>query len=509
MSKFSKIYVTSAFSLLLSSTATFADVTNAEVWGNWQSYMGSMGYSITANESQVGKVLTVTDVTMSMPTAEDDENLSAILPMLTFTEKGDGSVQIALPPISEIAIDMTLATGEKIDAIVAYAQNGLDMNVTGENGDFNYVYTAADVNLSLEQLMIDGDEIRSDTAKVDVSLKSISGNSSITDGDLRNYTQTLNTAALDYDLAFSDPETGTKAKVKGTLQNLASSSNSMLPSNSFDMTDVSAILDAGFNAAGTFTYQGGTMDLAFDGPDGAGTANTSSTGGAIAIAFGSDGMNYDVSQTGLAINALVPDVPLPITLNMAAAKFNFAMPIQKSDEEQDFALGFTMGDFTVSDMIWGLLDPSAQLPRDPATLALDLSGKAKVLFDFLNPDQAAALQSSGAAPGELNALTLKSLVLDAVGARLTGKGDFTFDNSDLTSFDGMPRPTGAVDLKLVGGNGLLDKLVAMGMLPQEQAMGARMMMGLLAVAGTEPDTLNSKIEINDAGHILANGQRIQ
>ena len=168
-----------------------------------------------------------------------------------------------------------------------------------------------------------------------------------------------------------------------------------------------------------------------------------------------------------------------------------------------------MRDFAVSDMIWGLLDPSAQLPRDPATLALDLSGKAKVLFDFLNPDQAAALQSSGAAPGELNALTLKSLVLDAVGARLTGTGDFTFDNSDLTSFDGMPRPTGAVDLKLVGGNGLLDKLVAMGMLPQEQAMGARMMMGLLAVAGTEPDTLNSKIEINDAGHILANGQRIQ
>jgi hypothetical protein len=149
------------------------------------------------------------------------------------------------------------------------------------------------------------------------------------------------------------------------------------------------------------------------------------------------------------------------------------------------------------------------LSRDPATIALNLTGKAKVLFDFMNPDQAAALESSGAAPGELNALTLKNLVVDAVGARLTGTGDFTFDNSDLASFDGMPRPTGAVDLKLVGGNGLLDKLVEMGMLPQEQAMGARMMMGLFAVASAEPDTLNSKLEINDEGHILANGQRIQ
>ena len=49
----------------------------------------------------------------------------------------------------------------------------------------------------------------------------------------------------------------------------------------------------------------------------------------------------------------------------------------------------------------------------------------------------------------------------------------------------------------------------MGLLPEDQAMGARMMMGLLAVPGEAPDTLNSKIEINEQGHVLANGQRIQ
>jgi hypothetical protein len=55
----------------------------------------------------------------------------------------------------------------------------------------------------------------------------------------------------------------------------------------------------------------------------------------------------------------------------------------------------------------------------------------------------------------------------------------------------------------------LDKLVLMGLLPEEQAMGARMMMGLFAVPGGAEDTLTSKIEINDEGHVLANGQRIQ
>ena len=73
----------------------------------------------------------------------------------------------------------------------------------------------------------------------------------------------------------------------------------------------------------------------------------------------------------------------------------------------------------------------------------------------------------------------------------------------------MPRPKGGVDLTLVGGNGLLDKLVGMGLLPEEQAMGARMMMGLFAVPGEGEDTLNSRIEVNDEGHVLANGQRIR
>ena len=37
-----------------------------------------------------------------------------------------------------------------------------------------------------------------------------------------------------------------------------------------------------------------------------------------------------------------------------------------------------------------------------------------------------------------------------------------FDNTDMETFDGMPAPTGSLNLMLVGGNALLDKLVAMG-----------------------------------------------
>ena len=55
----------------------------------------------------------------------------------------------------------------------------------------------------------------------------------------------------------------------------------------------------------------------------------------------------------------------------------------------------------------------------------------------------------------------------------------------------------------------MDKLVAMGLLPQDQAMGARMMLGLFARPGEGEDTLVSKIEVSGDGAISANGQRLQ
>lgn len=101
------------------------------------------------------------------------------------------------------------------------------------------------------------------------------------------------------------------------------------------------------------------------------------------------------------------------------------------------------------------------------------------------------------------------MLVSLVGAKLTGDADFTFDNSNTEEFDGLPAPSGVANLQLVGANALIDKLIDMGLLQESDAMGARMMMGLMAVPGDEPDTLNSKIEFTEDGQILANGQRIK
>ena len=135
------------------------------------------------------------------------------------------------------------------------------------------------------------------------------------------------------------------------------------------------------------------------------------------------------------------------------------------------------------EQLWGIFDPGAILPRDPATIVVDLTGKVRVLADLMDPAIAETLDQ---APGELNALTINDLKVSAVGADLTGTGDFTFDNSDLESFGGMPAPAGKASLQLVGANGLIDKLIQMGLVSDQDATGARMMMGMVAVPGDGP-----------------------
>ena len=55
----------------------------------------------------------------------------------------------------------------------------------------------------------------------------------------------------------------------------------------------------------------------------------------------------------------------------------------------------------------------------------------------------------------------------------------------------------------------MENLVKLGFVPQEQVLGARMMLGLFARPGDEPDELVSEIAITEDGQVLANGQRLR
>ena len=94
------------------------------------------------------------------------------------------------------------------------------------------------------------------------------------------------------------------------------------------------------------------------------------------------------------------------------------------------------------------------------------------------------------------------------GAQINGGGAFTFDNSDTQTFAPLPRPEGSALVEIIGLNGLLDNLVAMGLVPQDQVMGPRMMMGMFARA-TGDDQMEIEVEVTPNGQVNVNGNRVR
>jgi hypothetical protein len=263
------------------------------------------------------------------------------------------------------------------------------------------------------------------------------------------------------------------------------------------------MIAAGFVTSGTTTHGpatfavGGTADGAAFAIDGAYAS------GAYDVAVNEAGLDYGYTGRGFTLALASDDVPLP-EMSIAADELGsrLAMPVGVSEEPQDLGLGLRLVGLTISDQLWSMFDPGGVLPRDPAALVIDIAGKGNWLVDIFDP--AIAETPMDSAPGELHALTVNEILLRLAGAELTGSGDFTVNNAAP-----VPMPAGTLNLQLTGGNALLDKLVQMGLLPQDQAMGARMMLGLFARPGGGEDTLVSEITVQEDGAILANGQRIR
>ena len=489
---------------ILSATGAWADLTADEVWAEWKSYLEGAGYAVTAAEQRSGNTLTISGFEIGIQIPDEDVRVAVGLDTIAFSEKGDGTVDVDLPGTMPLTINGSDGS-EVFDVRFSFTQTGHSLNVSGSASDLLYTYAAASSGMKLDSLTVDGAPLPPEVMRFDLTMGASTSTTRVTVGALRSYDQQANINGMSYNFAFADPESSDRATMTGQLGQLSLDGGGQLPLET-DPEDVAKMLKDGMAVAAGFSYRDGSSSIA--GTDGGDSFSmqSSSAGGRLGIVMNAQTLEYDVLSEGAQTSITSGEFPFPISLEMAQAALKFAMPIGPSQSEQDFAMVLSLIDFKMADLLWGIFDPGGVLPRDAATIDIDMSGKAKLFADIFDPAFPDNLQGP---PGELNALSLNKLLVSMVGANLSGTGAFTFDNTDLDTFDGFPRPIGAVNLQLKGANGLLDNLISMGLVGDQEALGARMMMGMLAVPGSEPDSLNSKIEINEQGHVLANGQRIQ
>lgn len=483
--------------------SALADVTAIEVWDNWKTYAETFGQTVTVGSQQTrGDTLTLNDVTFSSEFSEGA--VAGTLEFLEMRERGDGTVAITMSPDFPFTMVADPKTGEAVDIAIMFRQAGTSIVASGGDGQITYDYLSSELGMEIEKFIVDGEEL---DGIFELAMRDVDGQYASSESDINTVTSQMTVAAMDFTVNFADPEGDGQIDMSGSVEGLRSNSSVSYPPD-FSIEDPTKIFSNGLGVEGGFST--GASDISIkleDGPDSF-SADATSSASALNFAFKDGSIEYGGSSKDTNYRLTSPQIPFPeITFALAESGFNLLMPLAPSDEPSDFGFLVKLVGVEISDMIWGMFDPSSALPRDPATIIFDVSGKMNWLADITDPK--VAENFDGETPAELYELSLNDLTVSLVGAEAKGTGQFVFDNTDLVTFDGLPAPTGAIDIDIFGVNALIDTLINMGLLPQEQAMGARMMMGLFARPGQGEDTWTSKIEVKGDGSVFANGQQLK
>lgn len=491
---------------ILAGSTAFAEVTAQQVWDNWKDQLdlyGEGGVTI-GSETMSGSTLTVSDLSIQM--SDPEANITATLDEIQLSEMGDGTVSITMSDTYPMTVTFTPTSGDPTTLNIVARNEGMSVIVSGTPDVMEYALNAPSYVIALEGIAGDGaDEIDINAAAV--TMTNLSGTYVTRSDNLQRVDYALAVESVDIAADVSEPGGDGMFVMNGTFADVTAQAKIALPID-MDMDAPETAFIDGLSIAGGYSFGATSYDFAIDADGEQADGAASIEGGSLTVAMDIDGLLYQGETRGLNVLLNIPgELPFPVEAQLGAYGFAMEVPLSSADEPRDFALSLNIADLAVSNGIWNMVDPGEILPRDPATASFALSGTATPFFDLLDPEQAQAAAMSDI-PGELNSLSLDSLKLAIAGALITGDGSFTFDNDDLATFDGFPRPEGALELSINGVNGLIDKLIQMGLLPEEQAMGGRMMLGMFATPVGD-DMLTSTIEVNSEGHVLANGQRLR
>ena len=494
---------TSAAALILGMSAASADVTPEEIWQNWQDMTTSYGQTIkSTSATRNGDTLHIEGAAISMDDGKGAA-FDAQMGTIDFKDLGDGTVEVTLPDSYPISMKTPAPdeTSKALDLAIMLTQPGMKVIASGTAAETGYAISAPTMNIKVT----DASGASPDNSG-DITLTGVTGKYLVAGTDTKTLDSTFAVQSMDVVILAKETDQPFDMKLTANYADLTGTSKGTFLGVAA-MENMATALKAGFAVDGGFAYGKNTFDLQVTDETGPTHVVATSDSGSLTVGLDKSHLAYSVGSKGAAFTISGASIPIPeVKVSYSEVLFNLSMPVSKSDVPEDFAFTTKVVDLAVSDDIWKMGDPTSALPHDPATIIIDAKGKAKLTVDIVDKTATEAL--GAAPPGELHSLELIDLTAKIAGAALTGSGSLTFDNTDLTTFEGMPLPTGTIDLKLVGANTLLDKLIAMGLVAEDQAMGFRMMAGMFTKVGEGEDTLTSTLEFKDKG-FFANGQRLQ
>ncbi|MCF2871347.1 DUF2125 domain-containing protein [Octadecabacter sp. G9-8] len=500
-----KIRLATSFIALSTAFAVpaFADVTAADVLSNQKAFYSALGVSLSGELS--GDTFSNPEMNIVFP-----QGVASMQVMIngdvTMADNGDGSVLITYPSPMTLSVSGGAEDEGSFSVDMTMTHDGYSVLASGDPGEITYIADAQNLRFDVTNAQADGPNADEFEIEGAFTMDFWTGTSTVTEGNLINYTSTSEVGNSGADFTYTIDNVVSKSTQN--TQPVQSNIDMMLPVGGSDVMNLSAALRNGLSIALETTGAASTSvsETTLNGE--VMNRQATSTGPQIAA--------LTVNEDGLAATAEAADFamtfndqtlfPGDLDFAMDQISANYDVPLNASDDPQDFRIATSMQGLTLGDTIWGLFDPAGILPRDPAEVSFDVTGNGTNGTDFL--DFAAMAQMFGPPAVEIDNVTIENLRIAAVGAEATAKGAMTFDWTDFQTIPGIARPEGKVTVNLNGANALMDNLVAMGLIPEEELMMPRMMMGMFATPVGD-DMLETVLEVNSEGHVLANGQRLQ
>jgi hypothetical protein len=488
-----------AVALLMGSTATFA-LTADQVWQSWKDAGALIGLEVTAaTENKDGGALTLNGVSIA-PAGMSGVTISDMV----LTEASDGSVTIA--PGADIGMSMSGETTGSAKIV----HDGLTLTAREADGGIAYDFAAAKLDVVYDAaypgISFDGSPAPEVKSNGTVGFANLAGTYSDTPGTNRTFGLDISADTLGYNTFLDDPSMEMKQTTTSETAAVQMSFDLALPST--------VVLGAASSSAdfGTALQEGLSLSIATKQGDSNGTMKQESSilpmdmvikagGGEATGVFNKDTFSIVSTGSGLELETTTAMMPAPVRITSGPVEIGLTSPVMATETAGDYGLVMKFSQLAINEETWAMFDPGGALKRDAADLAIDISGKTKLDL----PGMIAASDAGIEPPiPALETLDITELGLKVAGAVLAGTGAFTFDNTA-----GFPMPIGEANVSVTGANALIDGLIATGLMAEEDAMGARMMMGAFMAPGAGPDELTSKIEAKPGFEIYVNGQRVQ
>ena len=475
--------------IALCGPAVAQSMSASEAWDGLQTLAGEAGLSIsTTGVNEAGGVVTLSGVRI-FPTNDPNEVVVS-MDQMRIEPRGD---QVALIPAPTVSVAVQTGRGVTREFEVTHSGEIVGM-VDDENAvlDMDFASLAARMlpTLSAKGAPMPG-RFAMDFDAFDASLRATS------EGSLDF---SLGADSVTYDIEYVDPSRSNGATVTqtGTMDapriTFAGTELDML---SDEPGMMARAFDAGFSAVLDFTTAGSEQSSSQTLDDVPLLMNTQGAQSTMRIAA----LDGRVDLTGSAGTAEISGSygPMQGAATFGGADVAFGFPLIVTPDDQQFRYMFALNDIEISQDLLTMMG-AGSFAGDSLSVVLDLGAMGR-LTQELGPEWA----DSDVPPLDISSVSLDDLRLAVGDSVLTGSGAVELIGGLMAQMGRpMPEANGDFTFDLVGGERLLTRLQAMGVIPQDQLFVVRMMMNGFSRSVGE-DHLRSDVAIRPGAQITVNG----